>query len=498
MRNLLLGTTAVVGAALIALPVAAQAPAASDLPVLPRATLSLGPGVTGSPGPLGTGLQIRLGGYMNTSFIWAYDSLDRARGNPTGVNGVGNQSRSHNDFRNEVEIHLNVSGKAANGLSYGAVVEIQNDNVGGGSGSALDLDEAYMFVSSPTLGTIRFGEEDSAAALMQVRAPSIVQFGPDGNWDVGILGSQTQTAGNPSLLTGINDGNDATKVIYLSPQFYGFDVGFSYAANNGEGDRPFQGRAVDFIGAAGAVIVPSATQRDRNQSTTQINNEFSAALRYRGSFQNVGVAASFVAMRADAARSTLSNQTAAGVVSVTAGPNLSGGQRPPDVTAYSFGLNLSAYGFTFGGEYTWGNYSGVSVGRAPLQNSPNGDKRDASSHYILGLTYVTGPWAFGTYWGQGTQDNGNSISVTTNGVAATLLNPEDRKQSAWGFGVAYTLAPGLELFANYNVVNDKNVYLQPLATVTTAGQVSNAPGSAANTVQSRNYQGLFLGTRLSF
>jgi predicted porin len=434
MRKILLGTTAVVGAALLGA-TAAQAQTAPT---------------------------VRVGGYLQTTGAWVSDDLDSARGAPTGVNAQGRQSRQNFDFRNEVEIQVFVNGKAANGLAYGAVVEIQNDNVGGGSGSALDLDEAYVFVTSPTLGTVRFGEEDSAASIMAVRAPSITGFGADGAWDVGILGTANGTGGNPSILTGINDGNDSTKIVYLSPQFFGFDFGLSYGPNPGEGDRMFFGRAVDTLGAGGTAIAASATQRD----ATTLSNEISGSLRYRGSFSNVGIAAAFSAMRADAQSNSITGTPP------NAGQALSGGRGFRDITAYTGGINLTAFGFTVGGEYTWGNYSGPSVGRAPLANNANGSNRDSSSHWLLGVTYVTGAISVGAYYGQGYQDNGivNNIEVS------------DRTQTGWGIGAAYTVAPGLEVFLNYNNAQDKNV------NITAQG----------GTLQNRNWEGVFFGTRLAF
>jgi len=455
MRKILLGTTGVIGAALIGLG-AAQAQ-----------TVQAGPG-QGQAVTVPTGASaptVRLGGYMQTTFAWVDDQLDYARGAPTGVNAAGLQRRSTNDFRNEVELWVFVNGKAANGLAYGAEIQIQNDNVGGGSGSALDFDEAYMFVSSPTLGAIRFGEEDSAASLLQVRAPTITAFGPDGAWDVGILGTANGTGGNPSLMTGINDGNDATKVIYLSPQFYGLDFGVSYAANAGEGDRAFFGRAVDTLGAGGTAIPPSNTQRDK----IGVNNEYSAALRYRGSFSNVGIAAGLGGMWASAQR----NAAAGGPAFSPAGST----NRFTDINAYTAGLTLTAYGFSFGGEYTWGSYSGTSVGRAPVANNPDGSARDDSNHWVLGLTYTTGPWAFGAYYGQANQDNGCTIRP-----GGACVDVSDREQTGWGIGVVYTLAPGLELFANYNDMQDKNV------NITLQG----------GTLQNRDWQGVLAGTRLAF
>jgi predicted porin len=424
MRKILLGTTGVVGAALIGMG-AAQAQQAPT---------------------------VRLGGFMVTEATYTMDDFDYARGVPTGVAGAGQQRRTRTDFKNEVELNIFVNGKAANGMAYGAVIEIQNDGTGG---TIFDIDEAYVFVSSPTLGTLRFGEEDSAASLLQVRIPSILGSGPDGDWDDSMLSSVAFTGGGPSFITGVNDGNDSTKVVYLSPQFFGFDFAASYSPNRNEGDRIIAGRAVDSISVTpGAALFATPVQRD----PVGLMNEISGGLRYRGSFQNVGIAASFVAQRADSPWATGANATPAGARVQS---------RLRDVTAYSAGAQITAFGFTLGGEYTWGNYSGAGVATAPLANG-----RDASSHWGLGLTYVTGAWQFGAFYGTATQDNGPGVS--------------DRKNTVWGFGVAYTLAPGLELFANYGNLEEENV------------NFSLTVNGVRGTKTDRSADAVVLGTRIAF
>jgi predicted porin len=285
-------------------------------------------------------------------------------------------------------------------------IELQNDNSNGASGAntGLDSDEAYLFLSSPTLGTIRLGDEDSAASLMQVRVPTITGMGPDGNWDE-LLTNRNATVnrnGNSYMLAGINDGSDATKIIYLSPQFFGFDLGVSYAPNGGEGERVEQG---------------TTTLSQRNRTT--ISNELSGAVRYRGSFGNFGVAAGFGAMRADAPLVA------------------AGGTSLQEVTAYTVGANVTAFGVTAGGEYTWGNYAGTGPGRAAL---PSG--RDGSSHWVLGATYTIGAFSVGGYYGEGEQDTNPA------GVGK-------RDQSVWGLGVSYNLAPGMDLIGSYNNFSEK-------------------------------------------
>jgi hypothetical protein len=380
MRKILLGTTAVVGLALVAqaanaqqarpaarpAPVAAPAappalPATSVAPVgTAAATFQTPVGITGA-GPHGadgvpnrpttpttSGMIVRLGGFFDFSMGNVQDSADKAffrnwyfnnttqipfgaAGKPGTANGVtGNypatinsaKGRQRNDFRTEAEINLYVDGIAANGMRYGAVFELQMDNTttsgqtnfasaGQGSGTAIDYDELYGFVKG-SWGELRFGQEDSAASLMQIRRPSVLWMGTDDAWDEFTVNNPN---GTPYIMSGMGDGNDATKLIYLSPQFAGFDVGFSYAPNRFEGEN---------------FLNPSNTQACQ-RDFTGLTNEVSAALRYRGTFGDVGVGASFVAQFADAGR-----QSATGVPVAAMNQN---------VTAYSGGLVARAFGF---------------------------------------------------------------------------------------------------------------------------------------------------------
>jgi predicted porin len=466
MRKILLGTTAVVGLALVAqaanaqqarpaarpAPVAAPAappalPATSVAPTGTAAALFQTPvGVTGA-GPHGadgvpnrpttpttSGLIVRLGGFFDFSMGNVQDSADKgffrnvAAGSATNTTNVtfdgvtGDLSvpgaaavtkakgRQRNDFRTESEINLYVDGIAANGMRYGAMFELQMDNVAAGSGTAVDYDELYGFVKG-SWGELRFGQEDHAANLMQVRRPGTLWMGSDDAWDEFVV--QSGTFGSaPYIMSGITDGSDATKLIYLSPQFMGFDVGASYAPNSGEGERTQLGDST------------TTFQRDR----TATENQISAALRYRGTFGDVGVQAAMTGYWADAAQLSANGAPLAA--------------KPQNINAYLAGLVLRAYGFQVGGEYAWGNYN-TQVGNSALNPG-----LDGSNHWLVGAVYTIGAFQVGAQYGKGSQDNGTS----TTGAALS-----DRTQTYLGLGVSYTLAPGMTLFANYNQVEDENL-----------------------------------------
>lgn len=499
MRKILLGTTAVVGLALIA-PVAnaqqarpAARPAAAPAAPPPLPATSVAPagtaaatfqtpvGITGA-GPHGadgvpnrpttpttSGLIVRLGGFFDFSMANVTDSYDSAVAsarNPAGSNVNNRLGRQRNDFRTEAELNVYVDGIAANGMRYGVMMEFQMDNMGGrndnsaannganGSGTGVDLDELYGFVKG-SWGELRLGQEDNVQDLMRVTAPGTLWLGVSSGWDEFVAQPQSGLGGTTSyLMSSFQDGGDATKIIYLSPQFFGFDVGFSYAPQNFEGER---------------FDVPTSNQvfqRDR----TGVMNAMAGIIRYRGTFGDFGVRASFAGLRADSPQVT--------------GTSLDRTvPRAQNMTMYSAGLLVAAYGFQLGGEYAWGNYSG------PLTGVIN-QKLDSSDHWILGATYTLGAWQFGGQYGLAKQDNG------TNSVGVDF---KDREQTYWGIGVQYTLAPGMVLFANYNQVKDDNI-LNGAAANSAAQTV--ASDRALNTFKNgsftRDIDVLMAGVRIAF
>lgn len=487
MRKILLGTTAVVGLALVAQaanaqqarPAARPAPVAAPAAPPPLPATSVAPagtaaaifqtpvGITGA-GPHGadgvpnrpttpttSGIVVRLGGFFDFSVGNISDSADSAVAS-TRTGAVNNRlGRQRNDFRTEAELNVYVDGIAANGMRYGAMMEFQMDNMGGaggtgtnGSGTGVDLDELYGFVKG-SWGELRFGQEDNVQGLMRVAPPGTLWLGVSSGWDEFVA----QNAA-PYLMSEFQDGGDATKIIYLSPQFFGFDVGFSYAPQANEGER---------------TDVPTATgifQRDR----TGVMNAMAGIIRYRGTFGDFGVRASFAGLKADSAQASGANPERIN-------------PRTQNLTMYSAGLLVAAYGLQVGGEYAWGNYGG------PLTGTIN-PKLDSSDHWILGATYTLGAWQVGGQYGVAKQDNGTNAAGN---------NFKDREQTYWGVGLQYTVAPGMILFANYNQVRDDNILNGAAGVQGTGVDVSTR---ALNTYKggstTRDIDVLMAGVRVAF
>lgn len=413
MRKLLLATTAVVATAFIAPTAMAQTAAAAPLP-------------TGIAAAAGNGLSVRLGGFFEFRAYNISDDNDRN----AVTSGARRFGRQPVDFQNELELNVFVDGKAANGMTYGAVFEFQIDGAQGNTNNAVNMDEAYAFISHPVFGTLRFGAEDSAASIMQVRAPTIQGTSASDFFDEAFI--------RQSQLVGINDGNDATKIIYLSPQFFGFDFGLSYAPNAGEGEGQQQNGVND---------------RDR----LGIRNEVSAALRYRGTFGPVGLSLSLVGMQADSAARY-------------AGPATLRSRS----TAYSGGAQVTAYGFTVGGEYTWGDYRVNTTGDQAVGRVAQNRGEDATQQFVIGATYTVPGVGLqlGAFYGR--------VDSDINGTGPKY------RQEGYGFGIAYPLAPGFVTYANYGHLRDTN------------SRVTDQNLAAGGVQTTRNAEAYSVGFRLAF
>jgi Gram-negative porin len=475
MRKLLLGTTAVVGAALLAPEMAAaqQAPTVrigGYFRAYYGYTQQTSPHVTGVT-PQGTVSQASTPGVSDPGI--AGTAIAPAAGtNGTTASTTQSARTGKQDFSTDAEIHVFVNGKTTNGLTYGAVVEISFSRNEGTSRAArrsytsktaADTDEMYAFLASPTLGQVRFGDEDGPIGGL-MNAGFITNFGTGGvygDWEDFVIRPNRTTTSPGSL-------GDNTKIIYLSPQFFGFDFGASWAFNEGEGADTGCTSSLAGISCDRAYAATGVSTFGRgNPSLPGRRNELQLMGRWRGNVGPVGLAISGGTMQSEAVNDITLSGTQV--------------QTLKDPKIYQVGAQATAFGFTVGGAYMWGNTSFFYI------PSYRGEKN--MEQFFLGGSYTAGPFTIGAnaFWGKYSNTNGFTFNTTT-GAFTRNNNSTVGMQRRYAFSVGgnYRLAPGLDLVAEWvrHVIHEPGVDL-------------DVQGN--NGVQDKLRANVFLvGTRLAF
>lgn len=372
MKKILLGTTALIGAAT----------------VLAGAALADDPKVT-------------VGGFNNFEAAFVKDNND--------------SNQRDRAFRNDTEVHFNVAGKTDQGLGYGAEIDLQADidgnNTGNGStNQGLVAHRTYAWLQGDNWGHFEYGSNDGAARTLKVDASNIARAtgGIDGDWS---LFANTNAPASPSGATNgpaslfaptntggtgfvagfitaprlpvehgptssyVSDvwGNDS-KVTYYTPRFSGLQLGVSYApdlANRGE----LTNRFVQVPGSYGDI--------------------FEGGVNYEGQFDQVGFAAAATGEVGHDDTGTVNN-----------------------IRAWNAGAKVSLAGFSFAGSY--GDWL------SSLSANGTGTKSD---YWTAGVAYETGPvGASVTYLGSRVKPNGyedklDDISVGVDYKLAPGLTP---------------------------------------------------------------------------
>lgn len=200
LRKVLLSTTAVLGAGVVAVSLPGSAGAA----------------------------EVKAGGYPDitiTGFLRAEafgGEQDDLHLDPDLARGL--------DFRNDTEVHVLARAKSEEyGLEYGATIEFEAD-----TNSTLNTDETWLFLRGGW-GELRMGDEDGVVDNSTVGANTIAAG------TGGIDGSDAVASAAPVVF--LTNTNDATKIRYYTPSFGGFSLGASYTptqetigsgANNGQ------------------------------------------------------------------------------------------------------------------------------------------------------------------------------------------------------------------------------------------------------------------------
>jgi predicted porin len=274
------------------------------------------------------------------------------------------------DLLRETEVHFGGETTLDNGLTVGAHIEASADGADG-----FDTDESYVYMAG-SWGRVNVGEEDGAAYLLQVAAPSA-----DDNID------GLRQFINPAAIGGSIDyandlAKDADKLTYLSPVFSGFQAGVSYSVEQGN------------AGVGG----------NRTSSTDSDITE--AAVRYEGMVGSVGLIAG-------GGYTTIGD---AETDEWNLGADL-------DIGAFGLGavyttqeiVNDDSDTWVLGADYTTGPFK---IGASYLNNDETVGTDTETDRYAAGVTYSYGPGM--TFRGSVGYKDFDSAVNTQDGDATTV------------------------------------------------------------------------------
>jgi outer membrane protein OmpU len=191
--------------------------------VLLGTTALLGAGLVASPAFAADGIKLGVGGFYKTAYMVVFD--DDSEGEP------GNEHNTDGFFQ-DAEIHFVGSTVLDNGLEVGARVELEGETAGD------QIDEAWIWFSGG-FGEVRIGSEDDALAGSCIVPPggtgNFSAFSPN-QWGANSISVATAFGGisSNSVCSGVDDSSDAQKIVYISPVFAGFQLSASYTPNGGD------------------------------------------------------------------------------------------------------------------------------------------------------------------------------------------------------------------------------------------------------------------------
>lgn len=180
-------------------------------------------------------------------------------------------------FRNDSEVTFSVNGKADNGLGYGAVISLEGDVSSDANNEGFNASRTYTFLDG-SFGRFEMGSNTGASEALAVEADNLARAtgGIDGDWWAFGTATGANFISSPALpaehgsTAVFNDEStfNATKLTYYSPRFSGIQLGLSLTP-----DLEDRGQTVT-----------------RMDSATGFGDIVEAGVNYEGQWDNVGLA----------------------------------------------------------------------------------------------------------------------------------------------------------------------------------------------------------------
>jgi hypothetical protein len=356
----------------------------------------------------------------------------------TDVDGVNNTYDT--EFRRDTELSFSGETVLDNGLTVGAHSELKV-GVPTATADSVNTDEIYAYVSN-AYGRVNFGDEDGAAFLLQVTAPSA---------DANVDGADASISGRgeDTLTYAQIADRDTDRVTYLSPKYNGFQAAASYAPHFGLASN----NSTNAAETNAPAVLAAATEFDTAASTVY-KNPYELAVRYDGEFQGFGVNVGAGYAESDLeAKGTVAQDTYT---------------QTDGITQYNVGANVAYQGFTVGGSYgiektTFTGDStaaaGVVATTADLTGTTYviGGAYDMGAYHV-GVSYLDKETEFDAFSATRTGAKIDTDRYTVGGGYAFGPGMTFRGAVAWGSEDVSSAATGA--FVGYNNVNTSTDYQQ--------------------------------------
>lgn len=334
MKNILLGTTGLVGAALLAASASAQTP------------------------------KVTVGGFIDF------------QAGLTDDDAAGTNTRDYG-FRNDSEVSFRVDGKSDNGLGYGAVIDLEADVTSDADNEGLNASRTYIYLDGG-FGRFELGSTEGAAATMAIDADNIAVAtgGINGAWTyfvtppANFISTAALPAEHGSTALSFDESNvNANKINYFSPRFSGFQVGLSYAP-----DLDDRGQGLS-----------------RSEVGTSVGDVFDLAVNYQGSFDaiDLGVAGAYTTGEGDTAQEDLGAWVLGGTIGFQ-GFSVAASYGDWDDSTQGLNSNNEGDYYTLGAAYETGPF-GVSATWIDSNYETGASAENDFNNLVLGADYKLAP-----------------------------------------------------------------------------------------------------------
>ncbi len=383
---------------------------------------------------------IHINGRVNAELNGAWTSLDKV-GFPAVVSGGATLAPAANykiqpiDTSTYARIYTGLDGMAANGLRYGGAIEIRENFTGASASSSssgasgysssetLFVRRAFAYVASDKVGIVRMGQGDGLITLYD-NGVTTFQFLPSMNLQGGDL--QFVMPANTLVPFAFLSGSGAeyanNKLVYMSPQIDGLDVGVQWAPNTSNGFG---------TGSSGCPYAttgcPGLSSSTVPLDGSRILNQTAVGARYAGSFGPVGVLGYGVY---EFSGHTHFNGPFVATGSASALGSSAGTGRYDNLSFGNAGFALTYAGLTIGGNWI----GGAVNGQGALE--PAGGT--GTQGWLAGVSYKLGGLVVGAAF----------ESINSQG-AVQLAGISQRHEIGVDVGAGYVVAPGLTTWIEY-------------------------------------------------